>query len=266
MSGPRSNEADWIVPDWPAPVRVRALSTTRSGGVSRAHFASMNLALHVGDDPQDVAENRRRLQKRIGVPVAWLEQVHGREVTEADPAATPVADALLTRRAGLACAVMTADCLPVLLCDRAGSVVAAAHAGWRGLAAGVLEATVERMATPPEELLAWIGPAIGPAAFEVGEEVRAAFVGQHAGAEAAFVPGSHTGKWLADLGRLARQRLARLGVEAVYGDASCTHADAGRFYSHRRDGRGGRMATLVWLADADHDQAVRDSAHRFMHY
>ena len=251
MNGLSPVDADWIVPDWPAPARVRAVSTTRVGGVSRAHFASFNLALHVGDDPQDVAENRRRLQARIGVPVAWLEQVHGCDVADADPACTPRADALLTRQAGLACAVMTADCLPVLLCDRAGSMVAAAHAGWRGLAAGVLEATVDRMATPPEELLAWIGPAIGPAAFEVGDEVRAAFVERHAEAGAAFMPAAGAGKWMADLGLLARQRIARIGIEAVYGDASCTYADAGRFYSHRRDGRGGRMATLVWLAGDD---------------
>lgn len=249
MSTLLPGSADWIVPDWPAPARVRAVSTTRAGGVSRAHFASFNLALHVGDDPQHVAENRRRLQAWIGVPVAWLEQVHGCAVVEADPAATPVADASFTRRAGLACAVMTADCLPVLLCDRAGSVVAAAHAGWRGLAAGVLEATVEQMQTAPEALLAWLGPAIGAAAFEVGDEVRAAFVERDAKAEAGFVPAARTGKWMADLGLLARQRLMRIGVKAVYGDPSCTHQQAERFFSHRRDGRGGRMASLIWLAD-----------------
>ncbi|TCJ18587.1 peptidoglycan editing factor PgeF [Parasulfuritortus cantonensis] len=244
---------DWLLPDWPAPARVRAFMTTRAGGVSRPPWASMNPAAHVGDDPAAVAENRRILRAGLPAEPLWLEQVHGTCVAEAPAEAPPCADASLARGPGQVCAVLTADCLPVLFCDRAGRVVAAAHAGWRGLAAGVLEATVARMAVAPDAVLAWLGAAIGPAAFEVGDEVREAFVSRHPLAAVAFrpaLPGTldeAPRKWLADLYALARIRLAAIGVAAVYGGGLCTYADATRFYSYRRDGRTGRMASLVWL-------------------
>lgn len=247
-----------IEPDWPAPANLVALSTLRAGGSSRTPYASLNLATHVGDDPLAVAANRARLAERLppGCQVQWLEQVHGSRVVAADPAANviPEADACWTRTPGLACAVLTADCLPVLFCDREGSVVAAAHAGWRGLLAGVLERTVEAMGERPERLLAWLGPAIGPAAFEVGPEVRERFLA--AGANADHGPISHCfapaagrpGHYLADLYALARVRLAALGIHRVAGGGWCTHGDPAHFFSYRRDGTTGRMATLIALA------------------
>jgi YfiH family protein len=252
---------DWIVPDWPAPANVRAFMTTRSGGVSQAPYDSMNPASHVGDDPETVAENRRILRAELPSEPLWLNQVHGVCVAEGHPAAeTPCADASITRQAGEVCAVLTADCLPVLFCDRAGTVVAAAHAGWRGLAAGVIEETVAKMSVPPGEILAWLGAAIGPDAFEVGEEVRAAFVSQNPLAAVAFRP-SMPGtldeapkKWLADLYALARIRLASIGVGAVHGGDRCTFSDAGRFFSYRREARTGRMASVIWL---DHTLQAR---------
>lgn len=240
----------FIIPDWPAPMTVRAVSTTRQGGVSRPPYASLNLANHVGDDPAHVAENRRRLRVLADLPAepAWLEQVHGTAVVAAEIVLRPVAaDAVLTREPGRPCVVMTADCLPVLFCDRAGSVVAAAHAGWRGLAGGVLGATVARLATPPQQLLAWLGPAIGPQAFEVGDEVRAAFLALNAANAESFQP-SPAGRWLADLYGLARRQLRDLGVTAVYGGDCCTFSEPERFFSYRRENRTGRMATLIWLA------------------
>lgn len=244
---------DFILPDWPAPANVRALATTRGGGVSRAPWDSFNLGDHVGDDPQAVAENRRRLRALLPAEPRWLKQVHGaRCLAAADTANTAEAgaseaDAACARAPGSVCAVLTADCLPLLFCDEAGTVVAAAHAGWRGLAAGVIESTVDAMGTPGERLLAWLGPAIGPDSFEVGDEVRTTFVSADPAAAAAFVarPG---GKWLCDIYRLARQRLAALGVTRVFGGDACTLRDAGRFYSYRRDGVTGRMASLIWLA------------------
>lgn len=244
-----SMSSDWIVPEWPAPARVRSLLTTRHGGISRGVYASLNLGDHVGDDPLAVAENRR-LATRLSAPPLWLNQVHGVCVIDAAQGVSmppPEADASFSRRPGVACAVMTADCLPVLLCDQSGTVVAAAHAGWRGLHAGILERTVEAMACPGAALLAYLGPAIGPQAFEVGDEVRAAFVGVDQEAEDAFRP--HGGKWLADLYLLARQRFARLGVTAVFGGGYCTVGEPGRFFSYRRDGVTGRMASMIWLAD-----------------
>ncbi len=242
--------ADWIRPDWPAPPRVRALVTTRRGGVSQGAWASLNLGTHVGDAPESVRANRAIVREQLPAEPCWLDQVHGTAVAEADvPAdAPPRADASVARRPGAVCAVMTADCLPVLLCDRSGSVVAAAHAGWRGLAAGVLEATVAKLQVPPAKLVAWLGPAIGPDAFEVGGEVREAFVAADARAVSAFRPGVREGKWLADIYRLARLRLEAIGVHGVYGGGLCTVSDA-RFYSYRRDGVTGRFASLVWLAD-----------------
>ncbi len=273
---------DWIVPDWPAPAGVRALVTSRAGGVSVSPYDSMNPAAHVGDAPAAVAENRRILRQALPSEPLWLNQVHGirvvevslppmqsslsalkgatGEVSESPPTlhfqrgeVTPEADASLTRQPGLVCAVLTADCLPVLFCDDAGKVVAAAHAGWRGLAAGVLEETVRAMRVAPERILAWLGPAIGPGSFEVGEEVREAFVAGNPLAGIAFrpaLPGTldeSPRKWLADLRVLARIRLAAVGVERVYADASCTFKDARRFFSYRRDGQTGRMASLIWI-------------------
>lgn len=242
--------ADWITPEWNAPANVRAVVTTRQGGVSEGAWASMNLGLHVGDRREAVTCNRARLRERLPAEPAWLEQVHGADVVDAECVRAPArADASVARRAGTVCAVMTADCLPVLLCDTAGRVVAAAHAGWRGLAAGVLEATVAHMKVAPATVIAWLGPAIGPQAFEVGEEVRSTLVAADAAAARAFVPADGQGKWLADLYLLARLRLARAGVSQVHGGQWCTHADPVRFYSYRRDGVTGRFASLVWRGD-----------------
>lgn len=239
----------WIVPDWPAPARVRALSTTRAGGVSVAPYDSLNLGIHVGDDPASVADNRAQVRRIVPSEPAWLNQVHGTAVVDAaSVAGVPDADASVSRTPGAVCVVMTADCLPVLLCDRAGTVVGAAHAGWRGLHGGVIEATVAAMQVAPGDVIAWLGPAIGPAAFEVGDEVRAAFVAVDASADSAFKPAGQPGKWLADIYLLARQRLAALGVTAVYGGDCCTVSESQRFFSYRRDGVTGRMGTLVWLA------------------
>ena len=238
-----------IRPDWPAPAVVRAAVSTRQGGVSVAKWDSLNLGAHTGDDPLHVAENRRRLRAALDLPVEpfWLQQVHGTVVSRLDDA-TPVrvADAAVAFRTDRGCAVLTADCMPVMLCDRAGTRVGIAHAGWRGLAAGVVEAAVAALECAPHELMAWLGPAIGPEAFEVGEEVRAQFVADDAGADAAFVRNARD-RWQADLYALARRRLARAGVGDVYGTVVSTHADARRFYSHRRDGPCGRMASLIWL-------------------
>lgn len=242
-----------IRPDWPAPAWVRACMTTRAGGVSPAPWASFNLGDHVGDDPAHVAANRAQLRALLPAEPVWLTQVHGTRVAELGRDTDFRADACVARAGGQVCAVLTADCLPVLFCDRAGRVVAAAHAGWRGLAAGVLEATVRAMGVAPHRLLAWLGPAIGPQAFEVGEEVREIFVGHHPLTGVAFrpaLPGTLDGtprKWLADIYALARIRLAAAGVEAVHGGDLCTHTDAGRFFSYRRDGKTGRMACLIWL-------------------
>lgn len=246
---------DLLIPDWPAPVHVQARVTTRRGGVSAAPYASLNLGDHVGDDPVAVAANRAELRACLPAEPLWLKQVHGRGIVAADQAVgVPEADGSVTRQAGCVCAVLTADCLPVLFCDRSGTVVAAAHAGWRGLADGVLEAAVHAMAVEPGEILAWLGPAIGPQAFEVGEEVRQVFMAQDPEARLAFVHSSLTPqamgssqKWLANIYLLARQRLARVGVRQVFGGDFCTHMDAERFYSYRRDGVTGRMASLIWL-------------------
>lgn len=238
---------EWVIPHWPAPARVRAYTTTRAGGVSAGAYAALNLAAHVGDDPAAVEENRRRLRTHLPAEPLWLSQVHGKGVVRAEDAvAGAEADAAFTRRAGAVCAILTADCLPVLLCNDVGTVVAAAHAGWRGLAGGVIEAAVRATNEPPPRLLAWLGPAIGPQAFEVGAEVRAAFLAHSADAAAAFTA-KENGKWLADIYRLATQRLHALGVDRVYGGGFCTFNEAERFYSYRREGNTGRMASLIWL-------------------
>lgn len=291
--GGRAAEPAFLMPDWPAPARVRAAFSLRSGGVSVAPWASLNLGSHVGDDPVAVRENRRRLRAALALPAepCWLEQVHGVAVVrDYGPAATPVpvsaaasgvpaaaalggataavpagsvagagvsgvtgaplvADASVTDWPGVVLAIMVADCIPVLFCDCEGTVVGAAHAGWRGLAAGVLENTVAALGVPPNRLLAWLGPAIGPARFEVGPEVLEAFLASASGPQAAarFVP-SPAGRWLCDLPGLARDRLLRLGITRVAGGEACTASDPDRFFSHRRDApRTGRMAALIWL-------------------
>jgi len=236
-----------ITPDWPVPAHVKSLMTTRTGGVSVGPFASLNLAAHVQDDPAAIAENRRRLRAFLPTEPIWLNQVHGTQVIQADSAGgVPDADASHTRTHNTVCAVLTADCLPVLFCARDGSAVAAAHAGWRGLAAGVLEATLAALQTPPDEVLVWLGAAIGPSAFEVGTEVRDTFIASHPESTVAFLP--HRQKWLVDIYALARIRLKACGVRAIYGGGLCTYTDAARFYSYRRDSVTGRMATLIWLA------------------
>lgn len=243
---------EWIEPDWPAPARVRALSTTRVGGVSMGPYAGLNLGDHVGDDPVAVVRNRESLRERLALPAEprWLNQVHGCTVADSaeDQRGCP-ADAIIAREPGRVCAVLTADCLPLLLTDRAGTAVAAVHAGWRGLAEGVIEATVDRLRLDPEALMCWLGPAIGPYAFEVGGEVRERFrqTGGRA-AEVAFRRGAG-GNWLGDLYLLARQRLKAAGIVQVYGGGLCTHGDATRFYSYRRDGVTGRMASLIWIVE-----------------
>jgi YfiH family protein len=271
-----------IVPDWRAPDRVAAFATTRCGGVSTGVFGceggapgGLNLGDHVGDDPEAVRENRTRLAAAVGGPIQWLRQVHGVTVHDADagmppgrPAQAvfaagkgggvdrgdnvdpPTADAAITARVGVVLAVMTADCLPILFADTRGRMVGVAHAGWRGLAAGVAEATVDAMRARLDAdagFVAWLGPAIGPAAFEVGAEVREAFCDHDPAADDAFVAAAQAGKWRADLYRLARQRLASRGVFDVSGGNRCSVTEVRDFYSHRRDRRGGRMASLIRL-------------------
>ncbi|MCB5184157.1 peptidoglycan editing factor PgeF [Methylobacillus gramineus] len=241
------NEHGLIIPDWPAPANVRAIQTSRAGGVSKAPYRSLNLGMHVGDNPLDVANNRQLLNRYVPTEPVWLNQVHGIHVVDAATAScVPDADATFANSRNTVCAVMTADCLPVLLCDKAGTMVAAVHAGWRSLLDGVIEETVAAMITPGAELLAWLGPAIGPQAFEVGDEVRLAFIAKDAAAVDAFRPRLE-GKWLADIFRLGRQRLANVGVTSVYGGGLCTYSEPERFFSFRRDQATGRMASLIWL-------------------
>lgn len=243
---------DFIVPEWPAPAEVRAAFTLRTGGASRPPFDTFNIGAHVGDDPSAVAGNRAGLRASLDLPgePAWLEQVHGSRVVDLDrltaPEAMGPADASVTRTRGRICAIQVADCMPVLFATADGSGVGAAHAGWRGLAGGVLEATVRAMDARPRDLIAWLGPAIGQAHFEVGEEVRAAFLAADGGAAAAFVA-NQRGRWQCDLHALAKRRLAAIGVTSVHAGSWCTYSDAGRFFSYRRDGRCGRMAALIWL-------------------
>ena len=247
--GMKQAAPEWLTPDWPAPAQVRALTTLRTGGVSQGDFASLNLALHVNDDAAAVLENRRLLRAAAALPSepAWLEQVHGIEVVAAeDRTVPPRADASVAQDAGKVCAIMTADCLPVVFCDVSGTRVAAAHAGWRGLVGGVLAATVDALDTAPDKLMAWMGPAIEPAAFEVGAEVREQFVAKDARSEHAFTPNAR-GRWQADLYELARQELERLGIARIHGGGFQCFADSARFFSYRRSARTGRMATLIWI-------------------
>lgn len=243
-----------ILPDWPAPANVLALATTRQGGVSTPPWDTLNLGDHVGDEPSAVDRNRSALGQLLppGSRIQWLRQVHGNVVVRAaGDRLPPSADASWSDQPGMACAVLTADCLPLLLCDRAGTAVASVHAGWRGLLAGVIEQTVATIPAAPASLLAWLGPAIGPAAFEVGSEVREAFCaapGANAREHACFrVSALAADHWVADLYALARLRLYRLGIQAVYGGGYCTVRDSRRFYSYRRDGQTGRMASLIQL-------------------
>jgi len=238
--------ADWLIPDWPAPVGIKACVTTRTGGVSVAPFDSFNLGDHVEDEPDAVAQNRSKLTALLHTQPAWLKQVHGIDVVQASPDQVMQADASWSKTPGVACTIMTADCLPALFCNRQGTQVAAAHAGWRGLAAGVLEASVDSFAQAPSEILVWLGPAIGPQAFEVGPEVREAFMATHPETAEAFVPSANAGKFLADIYLLARLRLAAHGVTAVYGGGLSTYNDE-RFFSYRRGARTGRFASLVWI-------------------
>ena len=234
----------FLIPDWPAPAGIRACVTTRAGGVSQAPFDSFNLGDHVDDDPHAVALNRQHLTRTFCVQPAWLSQVHGVVVAPADPSQIVEADASWTSTPGIACTVMTADCLPALFCNRAGTRVAAAHAGWRGLAAGVLEAAARSLHVEPQDIVVWLGPAIGPKAFEVGGEVRDVFINDMPQAASAFVPSTHPGRYMADIYELARLRLARCGIDAVYGGGFCTVTDP-RFFSYRRSPRTGRFASLV---------------------
>ena len=240
----------WIRADWPAPTGILAGTTTRLGGVSKGAFESLNLGAHVGDDRESVAENRRRFVAMcgLGAEPAWLRQVHGAAVARigaADfDAGPPEADAAIGGESGDSCVVMTADCLPVLLCSRDGSEVAAVHGGWRGLARDVVAATVGSMSSEPRALMAWLGPAISQAAFEVGDEVRDAFVAVDAGAAACFAANDR-GRWQADLYGIARRRLVAAGVADIYGGGRCTYGEPEIFFSHRRDGPCGRMASFV---------------------
>ena len=264
MAVPTHLSADWLVPDWPAPVGVRALCTTRCGGFSNLQYDSLNLGSHVGDDPGTVARNRAVLHATVVARPVFLNQVHGTEILPLDAAISDdlTADGSFTRKRGLACTVMVADCLPVLMCDRGGSMVAAVHAGWRGLAGvagiGVLEEACQRFrplapveyAQPATEIIAWLGPCIGPDAFEVGVEVVTAFTQDNPNALQCF-KSQPAGKWLANLPALARQRLNALGITQVFGnDGSppwCTVGDPLRFFSHRRDRVSGRHAACIWL-------------------
>ncbi|HYM34230.1 MAG TPA: peptidoglycan editing factor PgeF [Steroidobacteraceae bacterium] len=240
----------FITPDWPAPSTVRAASTLRSGGVSQRPFDDLNLAAHVGDDPKAIIDNRSILRAALNLPnePCWLDQVHGDAVVDAGDWTQPKrADACIARNAKHVCAVLTADCLPVLFCNRDGDRVAAAHCGWRGLAAGILEKTIDALDVPTSDLIAWFGPAISQPAFEVGDDVRSAFLAHDLRNTDAFIANAR-GRWQCDLYELARRSLFRLGIHEIHGGGFCTFAERERFFSYRRDGQCGRMATLIWLA------------------
>ncbi len=251
---------------WPAPAWVRTWNTVREGGVSAGPYSSLNLGIRCGDDLQHALENRRRVARALGVKPLWLHQVHGATVlgvrppqgSDPEPGSDPwggltpepEADAHVVHETDRAAVVLAADCMPLLFCTPQRRVVAAAHAGWRGMAAGILEATLEAMAVAPQDIMVWMGPAISQSAFEVGDEVRAAFVAQSATAASAFTPSNVPGKWQADLFALARQRLAARGVEKIYGGGQCTASNPTQFYSHRRDrGVTGRMGSFIWMAE-----------------
>ena len=235
----------WLIPDWPAPTNIRAGTTLRNGGVSLSPYDSLNLGDHVGDDPAAVAENRRRLN--LPSEPIWLRQTHSTRIINAAHC-TPgqeKADGSVSTQANIICSVLTADCLPLLICDRAGTQVAAVHAGWRGLADGIIEQAITTLPARPEELLIWLGPAIGAKAYEVGSEVREIFIAHDPAAEEAFT--THKGKWLMNIYQLARQRLQTLKVTATYGGNHCSFHEQKQFYSYRRDGVTGRMASVIWI-------------------
>ena len=243
---------DFIQPQWPAPAKVKALQTTRVGGVSIAPYASLNLGAHVNDDGIAVAKNRQLLSPYLPSEPVWVNQVHGIEVIDAAKSGClENADASYATQKNVVCVTMTADCLPILLCDDAGTVVAAVHAGWRGLCDGVIEAAVKKMPAQPSSILVWLGPAIGPDAFKVGDEVRAQFMQQDSRAALAFK--THGDKWLCDMYLIAKQRLNHLDITQIYGGSVnenfCTYTDEARFFSFRRDNLTGRMASLIWLSD-----------------
>ena len=240
---------EWLVPDWDVAPRVRAFVTTRAGGASAGEYGSMNLGSSSGDDPGSVARNRLIVREHLPSMPRWMKQVHGTAVADLDrmgDSDVPLADAAVASTPGRVGVVLTADCMPLLLADEAGTRVAVAHAGWRGMAAGVIESTVLAMDVAPEKLRAWMGPTIGPAAFEVGPEVREAFVSADAGADGAFRP-HEPGKYMADLYALARRRLARAGVERVHGGGFCTYTEVQRFFSYRRVQASGRMGAFIWI-------------------
>ena len=253
---------DAIIPDWPASGHVKALFTTRLGGVSNgAHgaYATLNLGMHVNDHPEDVAKNRALLHKQLPSDPTWLQQVHGTDHVWLEQAAAQSknaqgekGDAALSRQYNTVCAIMVADCLPVLLCDTAGTIVGAVHAGWRGLAGGVIEKSIAAMQIDSNKLMAWLGPAIGPDYFEVGNEVRTAFTEHDPRAARAFTAKDNSEKtsekkWRANIFELARQRLTNAGVTQIYGGGICNYSDPARFFSYRRDGETGRMAALIWM-------------------
>jgi YfiH family protein len=245
---------DWIIPDWPAPGNVKALFTTRNGGVSsgiNGIYASLNVGAHVNDDLTDVASNRALLCQYLPSEPRWLKQVHGTLPIWIDDATTAAleGDAALSRTPGIVCAVMVADCLPVFLCDMSGTVAAIVHAGWRGLAGGIVERSIAAMQVERSDMMAWLGPAIGPGHFEVGADVYEAFIQHDIQAAEAFAPkdNQRERKWLADIFLLARQRLMNSGITEIYGGGICTYSDPAHFFSYRRDGETGRMAGLIWL-------------------
>lgn len=238
---------NFIFPTWPAPSRVHACTTLRQGGVSVLPFDTFNLADHVGDNKQHVLANRQALKNKLNLPNEpfWLEQTHSTTVLYSSGGK---GDASFTRQPGAVCAVLTADCLPILVCNRQGTDVAAIHAGWRGLVHGIIENTLDAMLLPPEEILIWLGPAIGPSVYELGSEVRDCFLEQDLDAESCFIPAERKGHWLGNLYALARLRLKKRGILAVYGGEFCTFTDSQRFFSYRRDnGQTGRMASLIWM-------------------
>jgi YfiH family protein len=240
----------WIKPDWPAPANIKAFTTTREGGVSQAPYGSLNLAAHVGDNPRHVAENREILRStaQLPEPPRWLNQTHSTIAVATEQWEPGIeADAIFSTQANQLCTVMTADCLPVLLCNQAGDKVAAIHAGWRGLLNGIIENTVQALNAPGETILGWLGPAIGPKQFEVGREVYQAFVDYRDEAQHAFIQ-TDANHYLADIYQLARQRLNEVGVEQIFGGDLCTYSDAERFYSYRREENTGRMASVIWFS------------------
>lgn len=250
---------EWLIPNWNAPKNIKAIMTSRQGGFSQAPFDSMNLGGHVDDDLATVIKNRASLKQRLQLPSEplWLTQVHGVTIANADTdtdadqqySANVEADACVAYKIGSVCAVMTADCLPVLFCNQQGTAIAAAHAGWRGLHAGILEHSAKSLNCPPEEVMAWFGVAISAAHFEVGSEVREAFISVQAEAHCAFVPSINKGKWLADIYLLARLRLEAIGVKNISGGEYCSYADSQRFYSYRREPKTGRMVSLIWMTE-----------------